>query len=88
MPYIRKEKRSSADKVTDPVIEYLQSLPMEEQDGTLNYIFTKIVKRVYPKKYFHLNRALGVLTAVTHEFYRRVVATFEDGMIRERGDVE
>ncbi|MBI2611561.1 hypothetical protein HYW54_02320 [Candidatus Gottesmanbacteria bacterium] len=88
MPYIRKEKRPEVDKILDPLIVYLKSKPMEEQDGIVNYVVSKMIWSLYPKKYFHLNRALGVLTAITHELYRRIVAPFEDEMIKERGDIK
>ena len=38
-------------------------------------------------KYFHLNRALGVLTAIKEEYYRVVVAPYEDVKIKENGEV-
>lgn len=88
MPYIRKEKRPQVDRLVTPLIKHLNSLPVEEQDGVLNYIVTKIIKNIYPQKYFHLNRALGVLSAVTHELYRRVIAPYEDTKIKKEGDVE
>jgi len=87
MPYIRREKRSKVDKVLDPLIEYLRTLSVEEQDGVMNYVMSKMVWQIYPQKYFHFNRALGVLTAVTHELYRRIIGPFEDTMIKERGDI-
>lgn len=87
MPYIKKEDRPIIDALVDPIVAHLASLPPESQDGALNYLITRIVKQVYPTKYFHLNRALGVLSAVTHEFYRRVVAPYEDQKIKENGDV-
>lgn len=88
MPYIKKEDRPALDKLIEPLINYLKSRPLEEQDGALNYSVTKILKNLYPAKYFHLNRALGVLTAIKDEFYRRVVAPHEDQKIKENGDVE
>jgi hypothetical protein len=87
MPYIKKEQRSAADKHIAPLLSYLQSLPVEEQDGTLNYSVTRILKALYPRRYFHYNRALGVLSAITQEFYRRVVGPYEDEKIEENGDV-
>lgn len=84
MLYIAKEKRPAIDKLLEPLIIYLKALPTDKQDGSLNYVVTKIIKHLYPQTYFHLNRALGVLTAITHELYRRIVAPFEDTkMIKE-----
>ena len=87
MPYIKKEKRPEVDALVAPLLEHLKTLPIEEQDGTFNYIITKILN-LYPAKYFHYNRALGVLSAVREEFYRKVVAPYEDAKITENGEVE
>lgn len=87
MPYVKLEARPQMDAIMDPVIDHIRSLPMDEQDGALNYVFTRILKSVYPSRYFHFNRALGVLSAVTQEYYRVVVGPYEDGKIRENGQV-
>ncbi len=87
MPYIKQEQRVEVDRALEPLIRHIASLPLEDQDGNLNYVITKLLKHIYPTKYFHLNRALGVLTSVTHEHYRRVVAPYEDKKINENGDV-
>lgn len=88
MPYIKKVQRPAIDKLVNPLIDLLKSLPLEDQDGSLNYAVTKIIKHVYPQKYFHLNRALGVLTAITQELYRKIIGPYEDTKIKENGDVE
>lgn len=88
MPYIKKEQRPAVDDLINPLIEYIKSLPMEDQDGSINYAVTKMIKSVYPVKYFHLNRALGVLSAITQELYRKIIGPYEDIKIKENGDVE
>ncbi len=88
MPYIKQDQRPAIDQLVNPLINHLKSLPIEDQDGSLNYAVTKIIKNVYPQKYFHFNRALGVLTAITHELYRKIVGPYEDTKIKENGDVE
>lgn len=88
MPYIKKQQRPAIDKLVDPLISHLKSLPLEDQDGSINYAVTKIIKRVYPQKYFHYNRALGVLSAITQELYRRVIGPYEDSKIKENSDVK
>lgn len=70
-----------------PLIKHLKEMPMEDQDGSINYLVTKIIKQVYPQKYFHMNRALGVLSAVSLELYRKVIGPYEDTKIEENGDV-
>ncbi len=86
MPYIKKEDRPVIDALVDPIVAHISSLPVEAQDGALNYLVTRVIKRVYPTKYFHLNRALGVLSAISLELYRRVVGPYEEEKIKENGD--
>lgn len=88
MPYIKKAQRPTIDKLIDPLIKHLKSLPLEEQDGSLNYAVTRIIKNVYPQKYFHFNRVLGVLSAITLELYRKVIGPYENTKIKENGDVK
>jgi len=87
LPYIRSESRVKYEKVLDELIGILKSLPVEEVDGEVNYVITKMLKQVYPLRYFNINRAMGVLECVKQEFYRRVAAPYEDKKIREAGDV-
>ena len=87
MPYIKMEDRVKYKEVLKELINILKGLPVERVDGELNYIITKILKEAYPLRYFNLNRAVGVLECAKLEFYRRVVAPYEDVKIRESGDV-
>ena len=88
MPYIPQDQRPVLDDLLYPIYEHITALPLEEQDGALNYAVTKLLKSIYPEKYFHLNRAMGVLSSIKMEFYRRSVATYEDKKISENGDVK
>jgi len=87
LPYIKPEKRTKYDKVLGELIGILKALPAEEVDGEVNYVVTKMLKEVYPLRYFHLNRAIGVLECIKQEYYRRVAAPYEDTKIKESGDV-
>jgi hypothetical protein len=87
LPYIKTEKRVKYDKALHELVGILKSLPPEEVDGELNYVVTKILKGVYPLKYYHLNKAIGALECIKLEFYRRVAAPYEDVKIKESGDV-
>ncbi len=87
MPYIKSEKRKKYEKIIQELVSILKSLPPEEVDGDLNYVVTKLLKEVYPLRYYHINKAVGVLECIKLEFYRRVAAPYEDLKIKESGDV-
>ena len=87
MPYIKMEDRKKYEEVLEKLIDLLKSQPIERIDGELNYVITRILKESYPLRYFNLNRAMGVLECAKLEFYRRVVAPYEDIKIKESGDV-
>ena len=87
MPYIKSENRAKYERILHELIDILKSLPVEEVDGELNYVVTKLLKEIYPLRYFHVNKAVGVLECIKLEFYRRVAAPYEDMKIKESGDV-
>jgi hypothetical protein len=87
LPYIKPENRKKYDTVLKELVSILKTLPPEEVDGELNYVVTKILKGVYPLRYYHINKAIGVLECAKLEFYRRVAAPYEDIKIKESGDV-
>jgi hypothetical protein len=87
LPYIKPENRKKYDTILKELVSILKTLPPEEVDGELNYIVTKILKGVYPLRYYHINKAIGVLECAKLEFYRRVAAPYEDIKIKESGDV-
>ena len=88
MPYIKMENRSKYKNVLENLVKILRTLPPEEIDGELNYVVTKILKEIYPLRYFHINKAIGVLECIKLEYYRRVAAPYEDLKIKESGDVK
>jgi len=87
LPYIKTGKRAKYDTILKELGEILKTLPPEEVDGELNYVVTKLLKEIYPLRYFHINKAIGVLECVKLEYYRRVAAPYEDLKIQESGDV-
>jgi hypothetical protein len=87
MPYITQEDRPQYDKVLEELIGLLKEKPPESVDGHLNYVVTRVIKEVYPLRYYHINKAMGVLECIQHEFYRRVAAPYEDTKIEQNGDV-
>jgi hypothetical protein len=87
MPYINEEDRPQYEEPIQQIIDLLKEKPVESMDGHLNYIVTRIIKEVYPLRYYHINRAMGVLECIKQEFYRRVAAPYEDTKIEQNGDV-
>lgn len=87
LPYIELKNRSKYEKVLDNLVKILKELPPEEIDGELNYVVTKILKNIYPLRYFHINKAIGVLECIKLEYYRRVAAPYEDKKMKESGEV-
>jgi hypothetical protein len=87
MPYIKQEKRPLYKEDIENLVRKLAEQPVKEQDGDLNYVVTSIMKMLYQPRYFNYNRAMGVLEAIKQEYYRRVVAPYEDKKIEENGDV-
>ena len=87
MPYIKREKRALYKDEIDSLVKKLRNQPLTDQDGDLNYVVTCVMKMLYEPRYFNYNRALGVIEAIKQEYYRRVVAPYEDEKIKENGDV-
>ena len=87
LPYIKARNRKKYEKILEELVKILKTLPPEEIDGELNYVVTKILKEIYPLRYFHINKAIGVLECIKLEYYRRVAAPYEDLKIKEAGDV-
>ena len=87
MPYIKAGNRNKYEKLLENLVKILKTLPPEEVDGELNYVVTRILKEIYPLRYFHINKAVGVLECIKLEYYRRVAAPYEDLKIEEAGDV-
>ncbi len=87
MPYIKQEDRQKFNYLIKELIEKIEDLDEKDVDGSLNYIFTKIIKSVYKPKYFNYNRAIGMLECVKQELYRRVIGPYENIKEQENGDV-
>ena len=74
-PYILQERR----EVLDPIIRRIvQNIDILKRDGELNYVFSRLIASLYGRTYAEMNSALGLLDAVGKEYYREVVAIYED----------
>jgi len=81
MPYISEEAREYVGDV---------SVGGTARDvGELNYKVTQLVLDYLPTspRYADYNSVVGVLESAKLEFYRRAVSVYEDGKIKENGDV-
>jgi hypothetical protein len=87
MPYVNRDVRNRLDEVLTPLLVRLRGMSNEGLDGAVNYCVTKTIRDLYSGSYYSLNRAVGVLESVKQEYYRRVVAPYEDVKRMENGDI-
>jgi hypothetical protein len=92
MPYIKQDKRDALDPAIDEVLNALRELesddPTNNFEGNINYVITRILHRVYPgTSYREINDAMGVLTSVQLEYYRKRAAPLEDQKEFDNGPV-
>lgn len=94
MPYITQDKRDALDTTIEELFAELLNLELKgvggpsDTAGNLNYIFTKLLRQCYGDSYTEINTALGIISAVQLEFYRRIAAPHEDQKIYDNGDVD
>ena len=91
MPYVKQEIRGKVDKDIDNLLTIIKSIEDPGNtaiDGIMNYVITRLMISVYGGGgYAVYNRAMGVFDCSGREFYRRLVAQYEEEKIRENGDV-
>ena len=89
MPYIKQVERDKLDGYIQDLVQELEyEFKQWQVDGALNYIITKLLMELYTPSYFNYNRAIGVLECVKQEYYRKVVAKYEELKEFENGAVE
>ena len=79
MPYITPERRYALDEVPEP-----------ETPGELNYVLTVFADDYVTRQglsYATLAEVISSFECAKLEFYRRVVAPYEDTKIEANGDV-
>jgi hypothetical protein len=87
MPYIHPDRRANLLRSS---ISELMAEPKALQTGELNFLISTLVWSLFESDpcYNKANELLGVLSAVTQEFYRRKVAPYEDIKIQQNGDLD
>ena len=89
MPYIKEERRLEYDSIIEDLVKKLKPLVNDDLCGDLNYIISRICWSLsIPTRYARINMIMGVLSAATAEYYRRMAAPYEEKKILENGDVE
>lgn len=80
MPYIKD--RWYRWELEDP-------LSFPKGPGELNYILTMIINEYWKanESYQTINDVIGALEGAKLEFYRRIAAPYENGKVKENGDV-
>lgn len=82
MPYIEEEYRKYFDPEIQEIVGNLSNA------GDLNYCITTLCNKYLDEvRYSELNAIIGVLECAKMEFYRRMVAPYEDIKARQNGDV-
>ena len=90
MPYIKQERRKYFDKSIDNMFNEALLETCSLEIGDLNYIVTRLCRQYLcrrEKNYATLNEIAGMLECAKLEFYRRVIASYEEKKINENGDV-
>lgn len=92
MPYIVEEKRHVLDPSIEQLVDTLRGLQCDDPDGdnlegNLNYVISTILGRLYHGGYADINAAVGLLSCIQLEYYRRQAAPYEDQKAHENGDV-
>lgn len=83
MPYISQRARGK--------FAHIQGHPVDiANSGELNYLLTLFINEYlhqHGKHYATMNDVVGALDSTGKEFYRRVVAPYEDQAIERNGDM-
>jgi len=87
MPYIREVRR--VDLAAQPLISAGQHCM---SPGELNWMLTNVALSYLYRNgpdpdYARMSEAMGAFTCAAQEFYRRVMAPYEDEKKEENGDV-
>lgn len=90
MPYIMKSYRDNLEPELQTLIIKLQREIGAEKDlvpSLIAYCLMKIIVHTCPRKYASMASVIGAIESTKHEFMRRHLDWYEDGKLRENGDV-
>jgi len=86
MPYITQERRVELDPSILGLVDHIGNRPIQEQAGEINYVISRLLN-FWPRRYWALALACGMLVTCLLEFYRRVAVPYEEEKIKANGDV-
>jgi hypothetical protein len=88
MPYIDGERRKDFDQDIGRLVAKLEGLS-GWQSGEVNYCLSKIIWNLWEMtpNYSMGNSLVGVLECAKQEFYRRMLAPYEDKVQMCNGDI-
>lgn len=92
MPYVQEADKLYLQRAgLLEVVQAIKDYPQEDREGVVNYTISTIVaETMKPEtgwRYKWLNRAYGTFHSAATEFYRRLVAPYEDNCIEKNGDI-
>lgn len=91
MPYIPKIQRKCHENAIKKIVDNLVKLENENDvEGNFNYVVSSIIKRYLDEtgiRYYKCNKFVGALACISDEFYRRMVAPYENLAIEKNGDI-
>jgi hypothetical protein len=89
MPYIKSEDRYNIEYLLRNIRRAINNNEINTC-GELNFMITTILHTFIEKQgcnYSNLNNVIGLLECIKQEYYRRIVADYEDKKIEENGDI-
>lgn len=89
MPYIQEADRMRLSPALSALSEEIRSTPPEKLEGVLTYVFFQLLLLTQRDNPTYADHAatMGVLECTKTEYYRRVVAPYEDSKITQNGDL-
>ena len=83
MPYVNLESRNHFEEL---------GIPIPRNGGELQYLIAEMIYQMLidqeePVRYTDLESVMGALAGAQQEFYREVVAVYEDYKLQENGSV-
>jgi hypothetical protein len=91
IPYIKKEKRPNFDEAINKLVALLKSSTDSGQhdNGDVVYAIYRIIIDIYSHGNFEIkSNALKVLESAKLEYYRKVMAIYENLKEQENGSIE